>query len=73
MAVMVPLAKPGQFATVTVAVIFGSIATAATGLRFLVVRLSHRRLDASDCWILVAWALTMGLMMMCILGMIQRS
>lgn len=69
MAVLVPLVKSGQVATVSVAVVFGSIATGATGLRFLAARLSHRRLDASDWWILVAWTFTMGLMMMCILGM----
>lgn len=70
MALIIPLVDTGQIAMVAVAVVFGSIATLAVGLRLLAARMAHRRLDASDYCILVAWLFTLGLMVVCILGMI---
>lgn len=70
MAVTIPIEKPDQLAMVAVAVVFGAISTGAVALRGLVaVRIARRRLDASDICILVAWILTMGLVVTCISGM----
>lgn len=68
MAVLVKMASSSQIAMVIVAIIFGSISTTAVGLRLVAARIAHRRLDASDYCILVAWLLTLGLMITCILG-----
>lgn len=73
MTIMVPLIRDSQIALVAVAIVFGTIATAAVCLRLLAARMSSRRLDASDYSILVAWLLTMGLMVTCILGMCYMS
>lgn len=69
MTTMVPLVKDSQIALVAVAIGFGSFATGAVCLRLLAARISSRSLDASDYCILVAWLLTMGLMVTSILGM----
>ncbi|KAJ4406647.1 hypothetical protein N0V82_010070 [Gnomoniopsis sp. IMI 355080] len=67
MAVVVPIEKVDQLAMVAVAVIFGGISTGAVALRILVaVRIAKRGLDASDICILIAWILTMGLVVTCI-------
>lgn len=68
MSIMVPLIRDSQIALVAVAIFFGTVATGAVGLRLLAARMSSRRLDASDYSIMVAWLLTMGLMVTCILG-----
>lgn len=68
MATMVLLIKDSQIALVAVAIVFGALATAAVCLRLLAAHMSSRRLDASDYSIMVAWLLTMGLMVTCILG-----
>lgn len=68
MSIMVPLIRDSQIALVAVAIVFGTVATGAVVLRLLAARISSRRLDASDYSIMVAWLLTMGLMVMCILG-----
>lgn len=70
---MIPLIRDSQIALFAVAIVFGTIATAAVCLRLLAARMSSRRLDASDYSILVAWLLTMGLMVTCILGMCWTS
>lgn len=69
MAVVIPIEKADQLAMVAVAVIFGGVSTGAVALRILVaVRVARRTLDASDICILIAWILTMGLMVTCIAG-----
>lgn len=69
MAVAIPLVKSDQVAMVAVAVVFGGVSTVAVLLRFFVaLRISRRSLDASDICILVAWFLTLGLMVTCIAG-----
>lgn len=70
MAVLIPLVKRSQIALFAVSIVYGTIATTAVGLRLGAARISHRRLDASDWCILVAWLFTMGLMVSCILGKI---
>lgn len=70
MAVLIPLVKSSQIALFAVAIVFGSVATTAIGLRLVAVRIARRRLDASDWSILVAWLFTMGLLVSCILGKI---
>lgn len=72
MTVTVPLARDAQVASVVVAIVFGAIASVAVCLRLLAARISSRRLDASDYSILMAWLLTMGLMVTCILGRCNR-
>ncbi|PSR80899.1 hypothetical protein BD289DRAFT_340681, partial [Coniella lustricola] len=61
------ISTSSQIAMVIVAVLFGGISTTAVGLRLLAARISHRHLDASDYCILVAWLLTLGLMVTCVL------
>lgn len=69
MAVVIPIEKDDQLAMVAVAVIFGGTSTAAVALRILVaMRIARRSLDASDICIIIAWLLTMGLMITCISG-----
>lgn len=69
MAVAIPMTRPDQIAMVIVASIFGSISSAAVSLRlFVAFRISRRSLDASDICILLAWILTMGLMVTCVAG-----
>lgn len=69
MAVLIPLLKTDQVAMVAVAVIFGSVSTTAVSLRlFVALRISRRRLDASDICIVIAWFLMMGLMVTCVAG-----
>lgn len=63
------MVRNSQITLVAVAIVLGSIATAAICLRLLAARISRRRLDASDYSILVAWLFTMGLLVTCILGM----
>lgn len=73
MAWVLLLVQPGQIALFAVSVAFGVLSTIAVALRFVAARISRRYLDASDYSILGAWCLTLGLLVVCVLGTTIRA